>query len=158
MPTKSKVTKVTNVDTNESVIYDSMSEAGRRSIGTTEVSSQLLVGKLCKFGGVHNGHTFEVIEDHDDDPPRVDWSKTAIFQVNKNNGEVITYFGSVSDAGKFGYSNFVHNSSDADQVRKSISNCVHGHIRSAYGFKWRKVRDDQRPENVPLPEPDEEGL
>ena len=148
----------TNVETGVSVFFESISEAARYHFGRNVVDASIRMGKLCKKGEIFNGHTFKIINDYNDHPTRFDWRRKPILQIDKDGDEIIRYFRSVSEAARFGYDNFVHKCCDVSSVRKNISRCINGRDRVVYGFMWRYVRHDEPPENVPLPEPNYEGL
>ena len=138
-----KRVEVTDLGTGRPVVICSMSESGRKYVGDG-VGTQIFIGKCCREGLEHNGFTFRKVDDYDDVLQKVvDWSRKPIFQIDSASGGIIKYFSSVSNAGRFGYENLDHNCPDADQVRKLISRCVNGHVKSSLGYKWRRVRHDE---------------
>ena len=144
---KPKRVEVTHVESGDSVVLPSMSEAGRQYVGRN-TTKQATVRYLCRTGSVYNGHIFTIVDDYSDDVSKNNvWTRKPIFQIDIDTEGIIGYFSSVSNAGTFGYENFNHNCPDADLVRRRISSCINGHLESAFGYKWRPVRHDEIVDN-----------
>ena len=84
-----------------------------------------------------------------------------MFRCDMNTGLVIQYYDSIADVAMWVKEmELCRPSTSLRSVGCNISRTCSGHEgrRSAYGYKWCDVRDDQRPENLPLPPVDENGL
>ena len=151
-----------NLITGDYIITPSVSEMGRRFFGATSTRSSVCISDLCRRRRNYNngyGYSFRYVNNDSVHHRRPQWGCKPVFQIGMNNDEIIGYFGSISMAARYVFNNVVgHNCIDAGIVRRCISMCARGKLRSHAGFKWRYVEHDEPAENVPLPESDDEGL
>ena len=87
--------------------------------------------------------------------------KRPVLRIDINTGIVIQYYDTVADGARYVKAmELGMPETSLTKVACHIIRCCKGHqgCRSAYGFRWRYVEHDEPPENVPLPEPDHEGL
>lgn len=110
--------------------YDSIVEASR----VTGISRDSIYGSAA--GKYHLGGGFMWrYADRKIDPimyPTKEVGKLkAVYKIDKDTGEIIDEFCSLTEATK-----------SVNGSISQISQCVHGHIEEAYGFKWRFVNEE----------------
>jgi hypothetical protein len=63
-----------------------------------------------------------------------------VLRLNKDNIEVLEQYNSIYDAGKWVYENKL--TSNSHNGRNAIGNCVNGLSKSAYGYKWKYIENN----------------
>ena len=152
-----------NHDTGISFTTVSVSEMGNIEFGLDDISSLRKIQDLAKNGNpTPNGNSLYFIGD----PTGLSnlnsvFKKRPVLRLDIITGTMIQYYNSVADAAQYVRDmELCKEETSKIKVSCHIIRCCkrHQRCRSAYGFKWRYVRHDEPPENVPLPEPNYEGL
>lgn len=152
-----------NTYTGVSFVTHSVNEMAVREYSLDDVWA---VGKVCHnaINGTPtpNGNILSYIGDRTGVRPNpFNGVRRPVFRLDISTGDILEHYFSVSSAARWvRHNELCRVRTSAPKVSCHIIRCAKGHqrCRSAYGFKWRYVEDHERPENIPLPESDDEGL
>ena len=160
----SRLVVASNLVTGEYMVFPSVGKAGEYVFGGQDIHATARISRLCKNGGIHDGSgfTFKYIENGYVFSPSIHDTTVMrpILQLNKNAGAVISYFHSVCAAVEYIYDLGVSRMTKRN-IAVKISTVADGknpNEVAPFGFKWCYVGHDESAENIPLPEPNEEGL
>ena len=152
-----------NRDTGVSFTTDSVCEMANIEFGLDDYCSLMKVQYRAKNGKpTPNGNFLYYIGDPTGlSIPTNVLRERPVLRLDIITGTMIQYYNSVGNAAQYVRDmELCGEETSKSKVSCYIVRCCKGHqgCRSAYGFKWRYVRHDEPPENVPLPEPNYEGL
>ena len=159
----SRLVVAINHISGEYLVFSSVNKAAEYIFGKRDMCGTRKISDLCRSGRIHhatglafmylkNGYVFSP-------PSHTSHINRPILQLHKYTGAVIKYFYSVNEAATHIFNLGVSKASKVN-IATNISGAANGkdpNIRAPHGFKWRYVRHDEPPENIPLPEPDHEG-
>ena len=148
-----------NQVTGDYIIKPSVGKMGEHIFGKHDGCATQKISYFCNSGRVHRttGLVFKYIENgyvFSQNYHKCGQGK-AIFQLDRETNVVMNVFNTVTCAARHIFNLGISRSS-VRTIATSISSCASGNslaAKSSHGFKWCYVRND-----VPLPEPDAEGL
>lgn len=158
----SQSVRATKVETGETFDTKSVGRMALVMFGNSDGFGSRKVSELCRSNGTFNGFKLSNIENgfkRGICPTSDELRSRPVLQLNRHTSSLVRYFNSATEASHFN-KKVKNKRTHVESIRCEISSYASGYngIETACDYKWRFVRPNELPVNLPLPPPNNEGL